>query len=126
MDDDYVETINDRWAHELNHLDELSVRFMAENFGNIKPGSHYEAIREAFVVAYRLGKQNHYYDEHDFIHKQHKELQLERRRLDRYADKLEIKERKLHNFHTHLQRKLKEIKKLKSILKETFAIKQIE
>lgn len=126
MEYDPFKTMHENWVHELNHIDELSIEFMRENHSRTKPGNHYKDIQEAFLIGYRRGKENRVIDEADFIHKQWAELRKERGRLEGYARRLEIKESKLYTFHAHVRRKLKEIKKLKSILKETFAIKQVE
>lgn len=119
-------TQHERWQDDLAHLDDLAAQFMIENYSSIKKGSHYDAIKDGFLVGYRLGKQNIVIDEADYIHTQWTQLRIARFRLEQYETRLEAKESKLHTFHAHVRRKLKELKKLKSVLKETFAIKQVD
>jgi hypothetical protein len=119
-------TQHERWQDDLVHLDDLAAQFMIENYSSIKKGSHYDAIKDGFLVGYRLGKQNIVIDEADYIHTQWTQLRIARFRLEQYETRLEAKESKLHTFHAHVRRKLKELKKLKSVLKETFTIKQVD
>ena len=116
---------HERWQDELNYLDDLATRFMSENHSSVKKGSHYDAIKDGFLVGYRLGKQNLVIDEADYIHSQWTQLQIARINLEQYESRVERKESKLHSFHAHVRRKLKELKKLKSVLKETFTIQQV-
>jgi hypothetical protein len=125
---------------ELELINELATQHIQQSYSCKKNSVTFKLLMDSFLVGYHIGKRDGRFNELDLFHKylteannlrrclkdERRKFELEKQEVEKKMIDIESKTIRLLHLRDFVREKVTELRTLKKVLKEGFAIKQVE